>query len=454
MKMKYLPFVLSLVLINTQAHAGISSDINGFYDGLGYNTQVNNPSSYKGQEADYYSGGGLNVKSRVRDSNLMHIDTPSLTAGCGGIDLFAGGFSHINSDQLTNMGKAIVSDAAPFAVNLALQTWAPQIKEIMGELQKVADEFNKLSVNSCETAQSAVSGLWPFQTQSGQKYICDTLGTQQNKFSDWAAGMNDCGKSGTANDMANKASQDPTTKGLVKRNLNIVWGNLQKQTFLKNDSELAEFFMSLSGTIIYDKDGNEHTLPSLLSNNNNLINALMDGGKIKLYVCDEKKNCLSPTKQDFTLTESSSLHYLVFNAIQDIAISIMNDTPLDEAQKSFLEMTDIPVLKMMSIQIQAGQSPDINAYSEVLAKNFTKKYLADILQTVQAALSNSKNDKEDLNSIMAGIYQAQNFISTLNHDAEDRLILEQKLTQGSQQQQQSIEGDFSSKLKQNMNFGG
>ncbi|PSW24709.1 conjugal transfer protein TraH [Photobacterium phosphoreum] len=455
MKINAISIAMGCLLFHApMALAGISSDMNGFYDSLGYNAQLNNPSAYKGQEADYYSAGSLNLKSKVRDTNLFQIQMPTATAGCGGIDLFAGGFSHINSAQLTNMGKAIVSDAVPFAVNLALQTWAPQIKEIMGELQAIADKFNQLSLNSCEAAQDAVSGLWPFKNQTSQKYICSTLGTQNNQFADWAAGMNDCGKTDTAKDMADKASKDPKYKEMVKKNVNIVWDNLQKQAFLANDSELAEFFMSLSGTIIYDKNGDEHTLPSLLSNNNNLINALMYGGKIKIYICGNKTTCLSPKKQDFTLTAESSLHYLVFNAIQNISTSIMNDTALNAAQTSFLELTDIPVLTLLSTSIQVGQKPDSAAYANVLAKDLTKKYLADILQTIQSAMSNSKNDKEDLKTIMTGIYQAQNFIAQMSHDAEDRLILEQKIIQGSQEQQKSIEGNFSARLKKNMNFEG
>ncbi|MFS1982285.1 hypothetical protein BCU36_025410, partial [Vibrio lentus] len=34
-------------------------------------------------------------------------------------------FSHINADGLVQFGKAVVQNAAPFAVGLALQVWAP-----------------------------------------------------------------------------------------------------------------------------------------------------------------------------------------------------------------------------------------------------------------------------------------------------------------------------------------
>ena len=448
------PAWLLLLSLSTPAVAGVSSDMNSFYQSMGFNAKINHPSAYKGQAADYYSAGSLTVKSQVRDTNLFQITMPDKKAGCGGIDLFAGGFSHINSDQLTNMGKAIVSDAAPFAVNLALQTWAPQIKEIMGELQSVADAFNELSINSCQAVEDAESGLWPFKNQSSQKYICSTLGTQNNTFSDWAAAMNDCGKSGTANSMADAASHDPKLKELVKKNLNIVWHNLQKQAFLRSDSELSEFFMSLSGTLIYDQSGNVHTLPSLASNNNNLVDAMMNGGTIDLYRCQNHTDCLSPRKESFTLPESSGLKHLVFTEIASLVTSVQSDQPLSDSQKNFLELTDIPILTLITTSIQVGQQPDVAALSEVMAKDFTRKYLQDILQTVQLSLSNSESDKADLQTILDGIYQAQAFLAQTSHDAEDRLLLEQKLIQSSQEQQRGIEGNFSARLKANMNFGG
>ena len=452
MKRTTLSLVLSC-LFSASVFAGVSSDMSGFYESLGYSAKVNNPSSYKGQEADYYSAGSLTVKSRVRDSNLFQITMPDIKAGCGGIDLFAGGFSHISSDQLSNMGKAIISDAAPFAVKLALQTWAPEIENIMGDLQTVADEFNKLSVNSCQASQDAVSGLWPFKNENSQKFICNTLGTQSNKFSDWAAGMNDCGKAGTANDMANKASQDPKLKDLTKKNQNIVWSQLQKQEFLKKDSELAEFFMSLSGTIIYDKDGNEHTLPSLVSHNNNLIDAVMNGGKIHMYRCQDHKLCLAPRKQEFTLDKNSALQAMVFKMISSLVTAVENDQAISDSQQSFLEETDLPILKFITTSVQVGQAPDTAAYAQVMAKDFTRRYLQDILQTVQFALSNAENDKDDLEKLTNGIYQAQSFLADLHNDAEERLLFEQKLIQSSQEQQRAIEGNFSSRMKSAMSFG-
>ncbi|PSW88144.1 conjugal transfer protein TraH, partial [Photobacterium iliopiscarium] len=92
--MKLLPLLIALTL-STPAIASIDSDLGQFFDGLNYNTT--NPQAYKGQAANYYTGGSAFIRTPVRQAQIANVSLPSINAGCGGIDLFAGGFSYINS---------------------------------------------------------------------------------------------------------------------------------------------------------------------------------------------------------------------------------------------------------------------------------------------------------------------------------------------------------------------
>ncbi|MCD8573853.1 MAG: conjugal transfer protein TraH [Gammaproteobacteria bacterium] len=73
-------------------HANISSDLNSYFDDLGFDSNVSAPSAYQGQSAGFYTGGSIYARNTVRDIQMMHMDLPSYRAGCGGIDLFTGGF--------------------------------------------------------------------------------------------------------------------------------------------------------------------------------------------------------------------------------------------------------------------------------------------------------------------------------------------------------------------------
>ncbi|MGR5333765.1 conjugal transfer protein TraH, partial [Photobacterium damselae] len=103
-------------------------------------------------------------------------------------------------------GKAIVANAIPFAADLALQTWAPQLKNVRDRLEAIAREINALSVNSCETAQASASALAGFAGVGNKQYICSTMSTQNNTFADWAAAKNGCNNEVEVDKQVNNAT--------------------------------------------------------------------------------------------------------------------------------------------------------------------------------------------------------------------------------------------------------
>ncbi|EGR7987539.1 conjugal transfer protein TraH, partial [Vibrio vulnificus] len=116
---------LLFIALPAISHADTNNALARFFDSSGYNANVSNPSAYQGQSANYYTGGSLFVRTPIVDAQLVSVTVPSISTGCSGIDMFMGGFSHVSSDQLVKVGKAIIHNAPPFIVNLALQTWAP-----------------------------------------------------------------------------------------------------------------------------------------------------------------------------------------------------------------------------------------------------------------------------------------------------------------------------------------
>ena len=119
--------ILSAAMVNGAQAGGVNSSLDGFFNGLGYHSNVTAPNSYKGQAASYYNGGSLSVRSPIVSAQLVSVNLPDVSLGCGGIDAFMGGFSHISADGLIKFGKGVVQNAPPFAVDLALQVWVPQI---------------------------------------------------------------------------------------------------------------------------------------------------------------------------------------------------------------------------------------------------------------------------------------------------------------------------------------
>ncbi len=107
------------------------------------------------------TGGSLFVRNRVRTVQLAHVTLPSFRSGCGGIDLFTGGFSFINSQNLVSSMKNILNNTAGYAFNLALESATPEIANAMKYMNTLANDVNRMNINSCEMSAGLVGSVWP-----------------------------------------------------------------------------------------------------------------------------------------------------------------------------------------------------------------------------------------------------------------------------------------------------
>ena len=103
--------VLACVLMASPSF-GIGCELAHFFGKLGGSVNVSNGAAYKDQTAGYYTGGNLFARNQIHTSQLATIQLPDYRAGCGGIDMFMGAFSHISSEKLIEALKAIGSNMA------------------------------------------------------------------------------------------------------------------------------------------------------------------------------------------------------------------------------------------------------------------------------------------------------------------------------------------------------
>ncbi|ENE7448139.1 conjugal transfer protein TraH, partial [Escherichia coli] len=168
------------------ASADVNSDMNQFFNKLGFATNTTQAGVWQGQAAGYAYGGSLYARSQVKNIQLISMTLPDINAGCGGIDAYLGSFSFINGEQLQRFVKQIMSNAMGYFFDLALQTTVPEIKTAKDFLQKMANDINSMNLSSCQVAQGIVGGLFP-QTQVSQQKVCQDIAGESNIFADWAA---------------------------------------------------------------------------------------------------------------------------------------------------------------------------------------------------------------------------------------------------------------------------
>jgi conjugative transfer pilus assembly protein TraH len=431
MKMLKLTVIGALMLTvsgTSMARADVGSDLRDFWENSGGGVNVNEPLIYNGQRAGFATLGSVQVRTRTRNANLAHIQLPSVRAGCGGIDIFGGSFSYISKEELIHLMEAIMQNAAGFAFELALESLSPAVQETVSKLRNLVQQVNSMNINSCEAGQLLAGSLWP-TLDSAKQHICTTIGSYEGKFADHVAGRHDCNSGGEqtstlANAGAEVADQVPT-------NVNYAWRAIQKNSFLSSDSTLAEFFMTLTGTLITragasDSDGPEHqTIPPRAADQD-MVKALVDGGSAQVLRCDSgtSGDCLNPTLQNTTIDQNTALKAKVTTTIMSIrdAIASGNGTISDEAV-ALLGMTSVPVLDMlitgMSYQHVFVEN-EINAMAEVVAVDLAMIYIDQALGEMAASAGNVSTFGEITFEFQEQIRETQNSFGIARANAAER----------------------------------
>ncbi|MBN4055186.1 conjugal transfer protein TraH [bacterium AH-315-K03] len=362
-----------IILSNAYVQADIESDMSDFFDSLGY-TNVTDPGVYQSQSAGYYTAGSLYTRAPSKNYQLLSANLPSVRSGCGGIDLWGGSFSFINEDQLVAMLRNIGQNAVGFAFNLALSTISPKTEELVNKMQAYANSINAMNINSCEQAAAVVGGLWS-KTDESQKQVCQAIGTSSGLFSDWAAARQGCGAAGQRSATLQSAREGQFSE-LIFDEGNIAWKALQKNDWTRNDVELAELIMNITGTIVIRRTGGDDEpivpryIPPSLSESD--INVLMRGGVINGLRCadgTQENECLDLEGGEFTVSLGFS------DRVADILLAIVNAILSDSelapngVEMGLLNATSLPVYKMLSV---------FSAYNPAMATQKATDY-ADII---------------------------------------------------------------------------
>ena len=405
-KLKYM-FKISICILSAPiAHADVATDLGNFWRGHGGVYNVNKPGSFISQSGGYHTLGGVNSRAPVRSVNLGNIQLPSARAGCSGIDVFSGGFSHINSTQMTATLKAIASNAVGYAFKLALETLSPKLMDVLESVREQADQINRLNINSCEQAQQLVGSIWA-KSEESTKTICADIGNSKGIFSDYAASRHGC--HGTAR--KSTLDQDPTR---TYRNKNVAWTIIRKVAPFNSDQQMAELAMTLTGTVIPISQANaaEYIIykPPMgvetIGDKEGLWLTLMSGGKAKIYKCDEPINCMTITTQEVTIQNTDAISHKVQGLIKNMQDQVRtgcsdtdasNETCFAADEHKILEQTEFPLLTLLNAYsvygTAIGTSPEV--YSDIIAIGMIKSYFDDIMSVVSraAAVSNT-NEKE------------------------------------------------------------
>lgn len=437
-------------LVASPASADVNGDLNGFFGSLGYSGNVTQAQAWQGQAAGYFTGGSVYLRNPVKNVQLISMQVPSLNAGCGGIDAYLGAFSMISGEEIQRFVKQIMSNAAGYAFDLALQTMVPELKQAKDFLQKLASDVNSANMSSCQAAQGIIGGLWPV-TQVSQQKICQDIAGESNLFSDWAASRQGCTVGGQNNSVTDRANDKQ--KDQVLKNKNLIWDALGHNHLFDSNRQLKELVMSTVGSIIFNRDGNVTILTPLVDNRD-LVKVLMRGGTAKVYGCDEESVCLAPTVTDINISEANALVTLVKNLMLSMQSKLTDDSPLTDQEKGFVNTTSVPVLKYLTNAQSMGMSGTyLIQVADFIAQDLMIQYLQELVKQASLSLSGKNFPEEAANQLRDNVMHAQGLLADMKlQSAADQNALD-GIDRNMQYLQQQVSTIISGSYQNNYHWG-
>jgi conjugative transfer pilus assembly protein TraH len=437
-KIKFLQAISVAALSFNVANASIDSSMESFFGGLGDNANYSQGGAYKTQTNTYYSGPSVYSRSKVVSINPVSIQAPRVRGGCNGIDMFAGSFSHINSDQFVKLMKQIGQNAQGLVFQLALDTISPTLGTQMKSILATIEKINAMNLNSCDIAAGAINGTANFLKEGkASKTFCQMSQTIGLKATDWAKGENNCGAGGETN-ATNKNTNLPELQDSKPSDINFAWETL-KTSGISN--ELKEIFQSITGTIIKklptnDNEGEKFEVKQAKATDSKFIDRLLNGGKIPVYKCVEFDKCLDVSNGEINLSNTKALQPKIKTMLDSITDKLQdNSATLTTPEQELVDkVSTIPIISMLKVRVLNGGKVTAKmenlSLSEIIAIELLYIYIDDVFTTIMQGTDSMKRGGTELEKF------AENIAKVSKSVEEKRKINLQKLALTNQTIQQ------------------
>lgn len=405
--------------------AALDTQMENMFKSMGGTATVDGPGAFRSQSMGVITGGEVQWRIPARNYQLASMTSPSLSAGCGGIDARLGSFSYINEDKFKEMLQSIGDATVGLLFQAALSYLSPQLKGVLDTLESITRFVNKANINSCEAAQSLVMGATGMITGSDtQKCIMG----QMMKGVDYNKAQNQCKDNAGSTNVAQAA--DPKTKDVAPHDANLIWDALASTSLTKDEKEL---FINLVGTVVRrvaKDDTSGSKLPQRREPTITSLKLLLEGnedaagGKVKIKnwwrcVADPAdptgKPCadvaVDTSNPDETIEAFPSKVEKLLNAWRDALANNVSPALAGSDTLKLINNTRIPVYKIMAL---GYWSPDtsltdqlIQRYKRAIGYDFAYVFLTAQLRDAKGYLSNVKPqdtvEDENLRELRASI---------------------------------------------------
>jgi conjugative transfer pilus assembly protein TraH len=386
----------ALALAPATMRAGdLNAEVNNMFNSLGAIGNYTAPGAFRGQTFNTYVGGNLFMRAPNKVYQLAAVQFPSAKAGCGGIDVFGGAFSHISATEFKNMLRNITAALPGIAFQLALESVSPLLGGLTKWAKGLETWINNARINSCETAKAIVSTAAEAAGYGSQE-ACSDLAIDLGLESDRDAARRRCATDRISILASARSSSDAKVRNKAPFVGNLTWQALKRTGAYLDDKE-RELIMSVVGTVIfYAEDAArdpEPIAPTITSISQLLYGqAAASGNNVTQHLlrCNDYTNCDGVTLN--TAYTHTPFTARVETLMRSIADKIATRSPIanNSAEVGFVNQTTEPVYKMLSIGATipgSGLSDSlIGQYRDVIAADYAYVFLERNLRVGMAAL--------------------------------------------------------------------
>jgi conjugative transfer pilus assembly protein TraH len=427
-KIKPLIVGMSLAfLVAVPAHAGLQEALNDMFM-----SNVTSAGAYQSQSRGGFVMGSVTARSPIRQVNMFAFDPPRLNAGCGGVDMFGGSFSFINSDQLVTLFRSIASNAVGALFYLAIQKIQPDLSNLMSKFQSLVHALNLGNKNTCAIANSLIKAAFDPSSVSSkavqEKSMTESVSSAAKSL--FSATMDIFSSKGTT-------SSDAQVAGVSVQS--SMYGNLTWRALVRADSKMQyglmfggassvgklmtmQILQSMIGTQIIsdeagkDKKGTPKLKDATIASVQMFVNGLAEGQVQPLLGCptgaeSNETGCNTIVNKNITQNDwkgvkgvvneilfgskegTSALAGSLVDKIVNCSANTVGSNPCGytEQQKAFVDQVTIPIVYFVR---HAQNNPSMafsiaSSLTPLVANSLSINYLNSVVTVLTQVWSNA-----------------------------------------------------------------
>lgn len=360
---------------------------------------VTGPDYYSTQQRGYGSFGSFSARWQNQAEQVFSYTKPRYNIGCGGVDLFLGGFSFMEFDHLVKkMEKIMGPAAAAFAFDIAMSTLNAQASKSIGKFLAIMDRLNQLQLDECSAGKTVAAYMSPIKSPADKSAALSEF-LQDSGAEDLWTDISNMGKGGTADSALTQsgASVLDTVTGCPTDLKDIVFteGYIFDHLGEKHgySSDQINLIRGLVGDVLISTDsgGLDYVAVSPCTENYSNVLDTMINGDIQIKT---PTGCTALGDIHVGQTSYTNLKQWAATMIEHLGQKLASKTALLTDEEGFVSMVPLPVFS--AIRSEISQSGDntaqiiINsaaAYSDYVASIVAYNMLGDLAAGIQEALS-------------------------------------------------------------------